>query len=663
MRLYAYPIVPILIAYISGIVLEYYFSFSKSCMPIGGLVVFLLIFCLYKKLKLRKYLFEIFVYFISFSLGVFSKYNSNTKVHALFFDQFLHNNKAVVKAEVVQVLKTTTSFNNYIIEVDQCNGHKSIGKILFHSKNSLVEGQIIKMKIQPHAIEYLSLPYTFDYQQYLANQNVFYENYTKNRSEVKMLNQTTWRYYLFKIKRDIINKWNKYFPKSDEYSLLKALILGEKTVLSKELMFDYQHLGLLHIIAISGMHIALLYAIILFLLKPLYNKPNGRFYVFLIALSLLWIYAIITGFSASVVRAVVLFSLIEYGKLWKRENSVVNASLVSAFLLLLFNPNYLWDVGFQLSYAAIFGILLFQKFGKKYTYSNNYGIRKVKELLWITTCAQMGVLPLSLYYFGQFPILFLIANLIIIPLSNIVLVVGIISIPVIMFADFVAKPIAFLLYEFILLMNNIVEFCSKFNLSLDGISFHPVLVIMGYGLVFCVYLLLKNKDWKTVKMTFFLILIFQLTYISIYFYNKSTSNWYFVAKNRNCLVLNKRNDSVCYQLKNNDVFVDKAVLEIGRKLFSKNTNKTPFKNFHIVNKRRIIILDNQFQNPKNLKADWFILHSNPRVNLERLIKDNPNATFVISFYNPNYLKEKWEQTLISYRCSHQILNKDNYLTL
>ena len=137
-----------------------------------------------------------------------------------------------------------------------------------------------------------------------------------------------------------------------------------------------------------------------------------------------------------------MFTVIAYGQLLKREINIYNALATSALLLLVWNPNYILDIGFQLSYCAVLAIVAFQPIVNKYAYSKYKIILKIKETLLMTLVAQLGVLPLTLYYFGQFPLLFLIANLVVIPLSSLILILGLALIPSVYLYFPLAKSLA-----------------------------------------------------------------------------------------------------------------------------------------------------------------------------------------------------------------------------
>ena len=171
-------------------------------------------------------------------------------------------------------------------------------------------------------------------------------------------NENALKSFLFSIREKVVNLLEKYLGNTDESSIAKALLIGYKVDLDKDLVQAYSDAGVVHIIAISGLHIGIIYAILLWLFSMLpFTKKSRPLRLFFI-LTGLWLFALLTGASPSAVRAAIMFSFIIIGTAFNKTGSVYNSIAASAFLLLCFNPYFLWDVGFQLSYLAVLGIVI-----------------------------------------------------------------------------------------------------------------------------------------------------------------------------------------------------------------------------------------------------------------------------------------------------------------
>jgi competence protein ComEC len=422
-----------------------------------------------------------------------------------------------------------------------------------------------------------------------------------------------------------------------------ALLFGEKTELSKEISTNYTQAGIIHILAISGLHIALIYGIVLWLTKPLLRIKKGKLYIFLISLCILWFYAILSGFSASIVRAAVMFSVVALAKILNRQANIYNSLAVSALLLLVYNPNYLFDVGFQLSFAAVLSIVIFQPLVRKYSYSKNLIILKIKELLLISLVAQIGVLPLILYYFGQFPLLFLLANLIAIPLSSLILILGLALIPFNFLLPKVAVYLSVLVNFLIELMNAFTAWIVKFDVFIiKNIAFHEVLVLLLYLLigtiVYFVYFP-KSKNFKTILVS---IIIFQLGYFLLNS-NEQNNNEFVVfnSMKHTLFVETKNNEAVFYT---DDFANSKSSIEAyTRGKFVKKYRIEPIKNVYSF-KKKILCIDSLGVYTTKQKPEIVVLIQSSKINLKRLISTIKPEQIIADGSNYKSYIQLWKTT-------------------
>jgi len=213
----------------------------------------------------------------------------------------------------------------------------------------------------------------------------------------------------------------KYIQGNNEQAIAEALLIGYKKNLPTELVNAYSETGIVHIIAISGMHMALLFGVLNLLLRKITLLPKGKWIKLLLQIFAIWMFTWITGGSASVLRAACIFTALSLGEALDRKNQPYNTLAGSAVCLLIYNPRLLQDAGFLLSYAAVTGILLLAKPISLLIYIRNPLLRYIWQLNAVTLAAQLFTLPLILYFFHRFPVLFLFTNMIAIPLSGIIL--------------------------------------------------------------------------------------------------------------------------------------------------------------------------------------------------------------------------------------------------
>lgn len=216
----------------------------------------------------------------------------------------------------------------------------------------------------------------------------------------------------------LLHVYKQYALGGQEFAVLAALTLGYRDDLSPDLYADYANSGAIHILSVSGLHVGIIYVVFAFLFSFLNRWPRIRFVKPLLIILLLWAYAFVTGLSPSVMRATLMFSLVALGSAFRYKPQVYNTVFFSAFVLLLLNPYYLFDIGFQLSYAAVLSILLLYPRLKNLLHPRPKPLCWAWQLFCVSGAAQVGTMPLSIYYFHQFPDYFFITNFWVIPLST-----------------------------------------------------------------------------------------------------------------------------------------------------------------------------------------------------------------------------------------------------
>ncbi|HUP12270.1 MAG TPA: ComEC/Rec2 family competence protein, partial [Niastella sp.] len=266
-------------------------------------------------------------------------------------------------------------------------------------------------------------PGCFDYQRYCTFQGISYQVYLKRGEYVplKIENENLFRKYLFSTREKIIQLLKKYIPGPREAGLAEAMLIGYKDDLDKSLVQSYSNTGAVHIIAISGLHLGLIYWLLVLLCKPLAKYKTGKILQPILVVAGLWSFSFIAGGSPSVLRSAVMFTCIVLGEHMNRKTSVYNSLAASAFLLLCYNPFWLWDAGFQLSYAAVLSLAIFYKSFYDLVFFPNKLIDIIWKSVCVTLAAQILTVPVSVYHFHQFPNLFLVANLLAVPLSTLII--------------------------------------------------------------------------------------------------------------------------------------------------------------------------------------------------------------------------------------------------
>jgi competence protein ComEC len=299
--------------------------------------------------------------------------------------------------------------------------------ITFSRKNSarpeLSVGEHILVNARPSVIAENSNPGGFNYRKFLAEKGIHYQFFLKKNDWVRVdnLRSDKLNAEIFALRDAILNVLRKFIKDSTACGLAEALLVGYRNDVDNSVLQAYSNTGVVHVIAISGLHLGLIYLILMKLTSILIRNKAKKFIQPILVIGALWVFTLLSGASASVVRSAVMFTVLALGNLIGRKSSGINTLASSAFILLCFHPAWIKDIGFQLSYSAVASILLFhKKITNLYIFTNPIAF-KLWEMISLTLAAQILTAPLLLLYFHQFPLLFLFTNLVAVPLSSLIL--------------------------------------------------------------------------------------------------------------------------------------------------------------------------------------------------------------------------------------------------
>lgn len=266
-------------------------------------------------------------------------------------------------------------------------------------------------------------PGGFNYAQYCSFQDINYQGFLKDDDfTILPTIKTNWfTNSLINIRTNTLRILKANIHNPDELSIAEALLIGYRDELDRDLVRAYSNTGVVHIIAISGLHLGMIYGLLLFLFKPLTRFKWSKIVKPLTIVFVLWMFSFIAGMAPSILRSAIMFSCIAVGESFGKKNNIYNGLALSAFIILIINPFSLWDVGFQLSYSAVLSIVVFSPYVKKWFYFKNKLLAGFWALNAITLSAQLLTLPIVLYHFHQFPLLFLITNIFAVPWSGFIL--------------------------------------------------------------------------------------------------------------------------------------------------------------------------------------------------------------------------------------------------
>lgn len=386
-------------------------------------------------------------------------------------------------------------------------------------KPSLDYGSVICFDKTLQNVRGTGNPGAFDYREYCLMHDISHQVFLAP-GEYSMLNNwhgNAFTRWIFESRDALLSILRKNITEPRERGIAEALLIGYRDELDKDLVQSYSNTGVVHIIAISGLHLGMIYAALLFILRPFDKKRKLRWIKPVIIIVVLWLFSLMAGAAPSVLRAAVMFSFICIGDLFNKQSNIINSLAASAFCLLCYNPFYLWDVGFQLSYAAVLSIILFMNPLRKWFCFPNIFLSKLWDMCAVTVSAQVLTFPFIIYHFHQFPAFFLLSNMVVVPLSSFIL-----------FAEIVLcivapiSTLASLIGRFVTIstcwMNNFIEWMDHFRFSvIDAIhiSLFQFFVLLAFIGFFSYWLISKEK--KTLFTSCCCMIIFLLARnISLY---------------------------------------------------------------------------------------------------------------------------------------------------
>ena len=362
-------------------------------------------------------------------------------------------------------------------------------------------------------------PEEFDYQKYLWNKGVALTSYIADGT-LKIVTQehNSWGPGLWSIH---VSQWaDKQFRANilddRSYGLVKAMLLGRRDDLRSDQIDDYTTSGTVHILSVSGMHVAMIFLVMSFILGWMKRLPGGKYLYLLSITALLVFYSMVTGFPPSVQRATVMCVILVIAEVFQKKNNSVNTLGVSAFLILLLDPMALYDVGFQLSYLAMLGIFLFYKPMEDLWKPSNWLLLKTWQITALSFAAQLATFPLSIYYFHQFPFYFWLVNPFVIFFTNLLL-------PAAMVLLFASIFPLYLLQQFI---NWIVQACAYLtNVSaavpkslpgflIDNLYLDKVEIMLLYLVLFGVWYMYESRQYRWSRLIAVGIILFVIYAVS-----------------------------------------------------------------------------------------------------------------------------------------------------
>ena len=519
MRFSEFPFLRYLVFFIIGIMIYTYASIVPFQVIIFSILICysLYVVCIILNLKRRSFGFKSLLPWTAYLLlvlcGFFFSYQRDIR------NQTYHllNTKSEIKSYLGVVMSLdepkANSIANRVSIKKVYDGEMMLdteGEVLVYhkSENQLRPGDLIWISGSPQLIQKPKNPKEFDYSLFMLRQQISHQHFIGNNFErIGKVSERPIEDFFIRIRSRVMNSMDKFFGDQRSNQIAKALLLGQKKNLEKEVSEAYVTAGAMHILAVSGLHVGIIYGFFFLFVKP-FRLPVTKRVIYLSAIILLiWCYALLTGMSPSVMRAATMFSLMALAQMKSRSPSIFNAIALSAMILLVYDPFLIYAVGFQLSYIALLGIIIIQPLLVRLWIPKN----KILEYTWqITTvglAAQLATFPISAYYFHVFPSYFIISNLVAIPGAFLIMSFGV---PFMVFAEIpvLGHWLSWVTDKLIFSVNTLIFWIQDLPYSrISEISLSPF-SIFTYWTVLCLAILLLVNSGKRLAYSFMIVLIF-----------------------------------------------------------------------------------------------------------------------------------------------------------
>ena len=542
------PLLILWICFIFGILISEKLSLSTALVNV--FLSFSFLFLVFSFLKIH-FFFKIkdFVLSIFFlGLGVFAHELHNK-------EQVLPNfpNSSEVVFTLDKKLNSNEKNKRYEVKILKVN-EKSVdlGLVLSVPKEEkeLDFKHFYKAEIYLNKVKANAQDFGFDYQKYLGRKQIYFQGYAPNSLQVAEKENLTFSEKIKQKRLEILQNIDqaKLSEKSKEFT--KGIILADRTEMDRETVEDFSKSGLVHILAISGSHMAIIFWLILLLLKPIF-PANFRNVPIVISLIFIWLFAIFIDFGSSVIRSCIMITAYYFYVLLQRKPDLLHAMAISGLAILIFDTNQLFDVGFQLSFIAVFGIFWLNEPILKYLPKPKNTVQNfLVNVVSISIAAQVATLPLVIYYFHQYSLISVIANLVVIPFSEVIIIFALLM-TILLGFGFDISWLNTLYDSGVQLVLKVIHFFASLDVFFfKNIPMHWSEVIVLFSMIYFLRRFLTRHHLKSLIKVGFLVILFLMLRIGFNYYENSQSEILVHEFFKEKIISVKEKDKVVFFVKN-----------------------------------------------------------------------------------------------------------------
>ena len=716
------PLLRATFALILGIIIANYLEFNIILQAILGAVGLICFFLLQLGISYKwRWLSGIFNLIFFTITGVFLVYFHDESFRDDFLGTHFSPKKISNIVGIVSELPEEGKNIKITVDVTSVDDTLSKGHVLLYLKPSefssnITYGDIVSFSGYVNPIRASKNPATFDFQRYMKYHNIRYLSYVKEE-DVTLIAQrrgaAIW-HFAYDSQETFMKILATYLPDNEEFSVASALIVGYRSQIPDEVIQAYVNTGALHVLSVSGLHVGLVSVILNVILRKIKSRSKLKIWTWLdplLQIIFIWMFTFITGAAPCVLRAAVMFSFLILGRSLARTSNIYNILGASCFVLLLWNPYFLYDVGFQLSYMGLVGIVYFQP----KIYAAGLKIIEVKDWLYniyhfrffdlktknkfllavikfpfadycwqltsVSLAATIAVTPLSVFYFHQFPTYFWLSGLIVVPVAAWALYVGIILFVVHFLSSFLASLFGKLLFGIIWLLNNslyVIEMIppgAVKHLYLSGIT----VFLLYFALLFAITAI-NRKELKWLAFGSFVFLTLTATNYSYQQYSRLRHKEITLYNTGYYTLIDCFDGDKVFSIGSKDIpervinfaaynyrlsknIKPDDVLFLGLQDTVTNDNIFYKNSFLAFQNKKILIVDKNFAGEsEKIKAPYVLIRDNPDLDFEKIIQSIDFETLIFDASNKKNKVEKWKTYCKEHNISFQDI-AENYCTI
>ncbi|SEN52716.1 competence protein ComEC [Mucilaginibacter gossypiicola] len=658
------PVVILLLPFLLGISIGINFSSGTYLMPLAVgftslLILFVLLNFYYTRFKVykKRWLGGMIIHMLLLFAGWIAAISNNELNNSSHFSKLPAQRLQVRINSEPQLKNGLIRFTaNVVANVNQKQPSPATGTLMIAIKDSsalqLAYGDelLISGKFAP--IDPPFNPAEFNYKKYLAHQNIYYQEFLYP-GQYRLFQSNTGNLLIanaLALRRQMVQKLKLQLHDPNAIAVASTLILGYKADLSEDVLQAYSKTGTIHVLSVSGAHVAIIWALLAFMLRFLNRFRHGGLIKPIIIIPIIWYYAMLTGFSPAVCRAAVMISAVILGKTYNRHINNLNILAVSAFILLLYNPLLITDLGFQLSYLAVAGLVVLQPVVYAWFTFDNKWVDKLWALCSVSIAAQVITFPLSAFYFHRFPVYFLFSNLFIVIPTAVIMYSGIfyLLLPQI---PYISTALAWILEKSILFMNYVLTRVEHLPFaSINKIWLTTTEYLLLYTIIICTFYFLYDRKVWLLRTGIILIFLLAVSVSIKKYHSYSTNSIAFLNLRKNMgIVFKNGNQAIVlsnladtdknynYSIrpyldscKINDVVLYKPEQEIRSGFLRKQGDFMQFRN------QSVAIVSKDYEDTTSavkLKTDYLYITGSPKIPLAIINKNHEYHTIIIDATN------------------------------